>query len=254
MKKHDVKKIIFEILLYSVLIFTAITFIFQSITLILLWIGYGIIVIPIMLILYPLSKQWQDVRQWMETKGQKNKKIIDRYVCNNDKYFGVTKTYSRNNPIIVVFFMVLFSSIIIFFLFYFEKDTRYILIMIVSAILLLYQIYLLVFETITISPEGINCKHWFKDYFYKWEDIKTAGFTLVHEAMPGFFADKNVYVTDKMLEKDIYGASKSYIRQGIIFFNYRPKMLHHMMAYYKGKIKNIEYVDSWRRYVERLNK
>jgi hypothetical protein len=207
-----------------------------------------------MLILYPLSKQWQDVREWMKTKGQKNKKIIDRYFFDNDKYSGVTKTYSRNNPVFIVSFIIIFSVFIILSIYFLEEEPRGILTICAGSILLLYQIYLLLFETITISPEGINCKHWFKDYFLKWEEIKTAGFTLVHEAMPGFFADKNVYVTDKMLEKDIYGVSKSYIRQGIIYFNYRPKMLHHIMTYYKSKIKNIEYVDSWRRYVERLNK
>ncbi len=185
-------------------------------------------------------------------KETKNKKSIVKLDLQYNQYKGVEKRYTRNYPGYLYTIIVLCIAAIVYFILIPEKNIHIYFIIIGLALLLFYQFYLLIFETVTIGPNGIGCKHWLNSYHLNWGDIKTVGFTVGFNGSPEI-PFGNIYVTEKLIKEDIIGITKKDIKRGIVFFAYRPRIVHHFLAYYNGEIKNLVLVNSWIRYLNRLN-
>lgn len=172
----------------------------------------------------------------LDKRSIKHKESIETLSFDKTRYYGTTERYLRLNwitgiiLIIPIFLLVLWGF----------KTRPETIILIITIPIIAYNYF---FRFIVVSPKGILYKSLFKSVFLKWEQIEVIG---VSANLSPFAL---VYISESKIKYPQYLTARDV--EKMISFKLKPKMIHHIMAYWYEEIVNLHNVKRWRRYLLR---
>lgn len=167
----------------------------------------------------------------LDNKSTKHKESTKSLSIDKTRYHGITKRYLRLNwitGITLITLIILFACL---------ADT---LLLIFPITIIAYQYFT---KFIVVSPKGILYRSLFKSKFLKWEQVKVIG---VSANLSPFAL---VYISNNTIKHPQYWTARDV--EKMINFKLKPKMIHHIMAYWDEEIINLQNIKHWRRYLHK---